>query len=404
MKIREDEVPFQPLSIQYIYANDLDSFKVYLLKAKLTDDLVRVLEKEQSTTGLGVLLFSVLYDRLDFVNYLFENYDFNLANTGIHAKMDIQGIEVVLRKLTYVFQIVEINDFEEFKKHLDNLAAQGTIKFSQILKWRHKSQTLYEYALLNDRIDIAIYLYLKCPQNALEVIHLYSQSEQEKLSANHLQVLSVYDVFKNNQSGFATKDLLICPQSIHQINARSKILGPYQFAYIQIMIDLLQTTFLIADSHDVGLGNILLNYDPKVCMPYSVNDEQKRRTTEMMLLYIDINLQDNRAASFKVLNSMLMARQIETLSALGKGMSGLILSHPNLVLTLFEAIQKQAEKIVYLEKQNQALQDGAFNNLPKTDFLPNFKALNLNEHESTEKEEKNVRKHHEKKKKRALTK
>ncbi len=379
MKIREDEVPLQPLSIQYIYANDLDSFKAYLLKAKSTDELLRVLEKEQSTTGLGVLLFSVLYDRLDFVSYLFENYDFNLANTGIHAKMDTQGIEVILRKLIYIFQIVEINDFEEFKKHLDNLDDQQNIKLSQILAWRHKGQTLYEYALLHARIDIAIYICLKCPQNILEVIHPYAQPLLESLRVNHLQVLSVFDVFKNNQSGFATKDLLLYPQSICQIIQCSKIESPYQFAYIQIIIDLLHATFLISDSHHVELGKILLNYDPKTCIPYSVDNEQKRRTIEMMLLYIDINLRDNRAVSFKALNSMLMVRQIETLSALGKGMSGIISSHPTLVLTLFEALKKQSEKIVCLEKKIQIFQDDALSNLPKTDYLPNFNALNLND-------------------------
>lgn len=385
MKIREDEVPFQPSSIQYIYANNLEAFKTYLAKVKSAEKLDRVLVKEQSTTGLNILLFSVLYDRLDFVNHLFENYEFNLTNTGIKAKTDTYGIEVILRKLTYLFQIIEVNDFEEFRKHMNNLNLDkhDNITLSQILRWRHNGQTLYEYALLQDRIDIAIFLYFYSPHSIFEVIHFYSQGQIDKLTTNHIQVLTVYELLKEGKLDCLSSGLLTCPQAMKQIIQCSIMSGQYQFAYIQVIIELLQVNILIAASDEVRLGNLQLNYNQSfVAEP--IDSDQNRKKTEVMLLYIDCNLQDERAVIFKEFNFMLMARQIETLSALGKGMSSIISSHPTLVLTLFEALEKQADKIVNLEKQLQSAKIDVLSTEPKTEFLPNFNALNLKESREVE--------------------
>lgn len=404
MKIREDEVPFQPLSIQYIYANNLEAFKAYLLKTKLVDELNSVLTQEKSTTGLNVLLFSVLYDRLDFVNYLFENYEFNLTNTGIQAKTDTYGIELILRKLTYLFQIVEVNDFEEFRKHLHNLNLDkhDTITLSQILSWRHNGQTLYEYALLQDKIDIAICLYCYSPHYLFEVIDSYSQAQIDKLTTNHIQVVSVYKLFKKDKPDCTLDGLLTCPQAVKNVIECSITLGQYQFAYVQIIIDLLQANIFIAGPGDVCLGNMQLNYNQS-CLAQPIMDEiQKRKKAELMLLYIDCNLQDPRAGLFKEFNFILMRTQIETLSALGKGMSGIISAHPSLVLTLFEALEKQAEKITYLEKQLQYFQEDVLDGGPKTEFLLNFKALSLNGNKATE--DQGVEKERKEKTKRALTK
>lgn len=405
MKIREDEVPLQPLSIQYIYTNDLKAFKKYLLKVRSENTTDHVLIEEKSTTGLNILLFSVLYDRLDFVNYLFENYEFNLASTGIQAKADTLGIEIILRKLIYIFQIIERNDVEEFKKHIENLNADKheSITLSQILKWRHNGQTLYEYALFYDRIDIAISLYLYFSQSIFEVIHFYSQSQLDKITENHIQVSSICGLLKKDETNGMSSGLLTCPQAIKQIIECSIVSGRYQFAYIQIIIELLQANILIAGSNGIQLGNVQFNCNQSG-LANPIDSTQNRKKAELMLLYIDCNLQDEQAAMFKEFNLMLMARQIETLSALGKGMSGIISAHPSLVLTLFEALNKQAEKISCLERQLQHSQPDILDSEPKAEFCINFNSLSLNDKKKSEMQHGSKTTECNRKNKRALTK